>query len=260
MQAEREGGSCAPQIPDLCGCGGTVSRRAGAVLPRAVRSRAGAGRSLGLFRAAGDGGSGAAALPPSPAPTGWRRGPRGTRRRGLGADPAALPAACGGAASETVPGWKWRVPLRGFPVWKPGSALCPPCTGTGGCKRWRFQRQGCRWAPFLTGLCIEGMLLSTDEIFYTKCKGGGWSTGSRLSFTVVLWILTTSVCRVREPNQRCFATDLGYLIKRRTWVLSWSKLSEFCTTVFNWISLSLLMLTQPCELKVHRINVFSVCM
>lgn len=173
MQAEREGGSGAPQIPDLCGCGGTVSRRAGAVLPRAVRSRAGAGRSLGLFRAAGDGGSGAAALPPSPAPTGWRRGPRGTRWRGLGADPAALPAACGGAASETVPGWKWRVPLRGFPVWKPGSALCPPCTGTGGCKRWRFQRQGCRWAPFLTGLCIEGMLLSTDEIFYTKCKGGG---------------------------------------------------------------------------------------
>lgn len=25
--------------------------------------------------------------------------------------------------------------------------------------------------PFFKDLCIEGMLLGTDEIFYTKCKG-----------------------------------------------------------------------------------------
>lgn len=93
-----------------------------------------------------------------------------------------------------------------------------------------------------------------------NAKEGDRSPQSHLSFTVVLWILTTSVCGVRKPNQKCFATDSGYLTKLRTWVLFWSKLAEFRATVFYWISLSRLVSTQPYEHEVCRINVYSVCM
>lgn len=127
-------------------------------------SRAGARRWPGLIRAAGDGGSGAAALPPARA-----RGTEPAAGTPRDAPCGACPASRCGAAQETVPGGE---SLLGAALCESRERALSAMHGTRGFKRWRFQRQGCRWALLFKGLFIECMLLSTDEIFYTKCKGG----------------------------------------------------------------------------------------
>lgn len=117
-QAEREGGSCTPKFPT---CVAVAAVELGAAeLERCCRGLSAAGRALGAhwgsLERRGTEAPVPRLCPPALRPPGGGGDPAGRGRRGHGADPAALPAARGGAASEAAPGWEWGVPPGGFPV------------------------------------------------------------------------------------------------------------------------------------------------
>lgn len=99
------------------------------------------------------------------------RTPRDAGSGAAGADPAPLPLPAAGQPPKPCLGGSGESPFGGSLCESRGARFVRLARAREASNDGGFRGRGAVGHPFFKGLFFRGMLLSTGEIFYTKCKG-----------------------------------------------------------------------------------------